>query len=504
MTIDRAKERVAAAVLLVQGRGDELRALLVERSPELRFFGGYAALPGGTRDAEDGPDDAEGGDEGPLRRCAVRELFEETGVLLDPELRARFPVARRGELRHILLGEDADAAADAWSAAARSELGVAEVRPLCRIRTPPFAPVRYDTLFFIAELPDGESVDIWPGELVGGGFERPRDVLASWTRGERRVVPPVLLLLELLADGDVEAFEERAARVASTYADGALHRVRFAPGILLASLRTPTLPPATTTNCALVGERALWIIDPATPYEDEQARLFALLDELRAEDRTLAGIAVTHHHPDHVGAVVATSRRYGLPVRAHPLTLERLAPGFRAGAPLHDGDRIELGAAPDGSPGWQLEAIHTPGHDRGHLCFRDTRYGSLIAGDMISTVSTIVIDPPEGHLATYLQSLQRLERLEIDTLHPAHGPAVPDARKIVRRYLRHRAQRESALLAALDAGLATAEELTARVYWDADPRLLPLAQRSLRAGLDKLVDEGRVVRRGERWYASGR
>ena len=130
------------------------------------------------------------------------------------------------------------------------------------------------------------------------------------------------------------------------------------------------------------------IVDPGTPYEEEQERLFALLDELCDEGAEVEAVVCTHHHPDHVGAVEAVSARYGEPVRGHALTLDRLAPA-RRGAAIAEGDRVALGTAPDGSEGWHLEAFFTPGHDRGHLVFRESRYRAVIAGDMLSTVATI-------------------------------------------------------------------------------------------------------------------
>ncbi len=507
------RERVASAILLVDGDGDDLRVLLVERAPELRFFGGYHALPGGVQGAEDGANDpsepSPWADAAPLRRCALREMFEETGVLLDAGLRAVLdPDARTRARAELLQAELARGshASGTWEHHARPDSGRHELTPLCRIRTPPFAPVRYDTLFFLARLPAGESVEIVDGELVGGGFQRPRDLLAAWRRGELRIVPPVLILLELLEEGDLERFRQRARETTDGYLAGKLHRVRFSPGILLASLRTPTLPPATTTNCAIVGEERLWIIDPATPDVDEQERLFELLDELRAEGRELGGVVVTHHHPDHVGGVAATARRYDLPILAHPITLERLPEPPERAVVLEDGSELELGTAPDGDTSgepWRLQAVFTPGHDRGHLCFRETRYAGLVAGDMVSTVSTILIDPPEGHLATYLASLEKLLALPIDVLHPAHGPAVPGGHKVLRQYLRHRAQRETALVKALAEGVDTVEELVPRVYWDADKRMHGLAARSLQAGLDKLVEEGRALEKAGRYTPHG-
>jgi glyoxylase-like metal-dependent hydrolase (beta-lactamase superfamily II)/8-oxo-dGTP pyrophosphatase MutT (NUDIX family) len=492
--------RSAAAVLLTRGDGAEREVYLVERAADLRFFGGYWALPGGVRSSDDGPDGAHG-DGDALRRCAVRELFEETGVLLGAAARAA-PAEERERLRRALLAEgDGDRAAlAAWRALHAVDDGTAHLADLGRILTPPFAPTRYDTLFVRVELPAGEVPEVWPGELVRGQFLRPHDALDRWRRGDLMLVPPVVIVLEhMAANPELETFHAAIAATAAELAAGRLHRVRFSPGVLLGSVRTPTLPPATTTNCYLVGESDLWIVDPATPYPDEQERLFAWIDELRGEGARLAGILVTHHHVDHVGAVAATSQRYHLEVRGHPLTLERLPPGHHRGQPMGDGDRIDLGTAPDGRPGWYLQAIHTPGHDRGHLCFRESRYDAVLVGDMLSTISTIVIDPPEGHLRTYLRSLETLLATPMTTLYPAHGPAARDGHRLIRQYLRHRAQREQKIVAALADGPATAADLLPKVYWDVDRKMLWVAARSLAAGLDKLREDGVAACDGDSW-----
>jgi glyoxylase-like metal-dependent hydrolase (beta-lactamase superfamily II)/8-oxo-dGTP pyrophosphatase MutT (NUDIX family) len=490
-----APSRDAGAVILVRGDGSELEVFLAERARELRFFGGYWAMPGGVRAAID-VELAGGSEDGALRHCAVRELFEETGVLLVPGAAgAAAPGEQLAQVRRALLRDDDGP----WRALVARAQAAPEVVDVCRIRTPAFAPVRYDTLFALARLPAGAEPEIWPGELTQGRFWRPAEALAAWRRGEVLVVPPVLILLELLDGRTLEDFAAAARRTAESYRRGALHRVRFSPGILLASLETPTLPPATTTNCLIVGERSLQVIDPGAPEPAEQERLHELLAELVGEGRTLDGILLTHHHRDHVGGVAALSARFDLPVRAHRLTLERLPGGVRRGAALADGDRLPLGEAPDGAPGWYLQAFFTPGHAPGHLCFRDSRYGALIAGDMVSTLSTIVIDPPDGHMATYLRSLERLRSLPMTTLYPSHGPAARDGGPLVERYLRHRAERQAKLEAALAAGPATAAELLPVVYADVDPRMLPWAARSLLAGLQLLEERGQAEVADGRW-----
>lgn len=491
-------QRVASAIILVSGTGRSLRVFLVKRAEQLRFFGGYHAFIGGVREPLDGPDDTDGSDHTALRNCAVRELFEETGVLVDPILAAAPPEQLRSARASLLERDATDH--EPWVALRAKTDEVRGVREFCRITTPPFAPVRYATAFFIAELPPEQSPEILPGELVDGSWWRPTDALEAWHRGEVEIVPPALILLELLADGDIDAFCERAAATAAGYADGKLHEVRFSPGIVLAPLATETLPPATTTNCLIVGGAERWIVDPASPDTAEQQRLFGLCDSLVSDNGSrIAGILSTHHHPDHVGAIAACCDRFGVEVRGHAVTLDRLPPGCAIGSPLEDGDTIDLGMAPDGSSGWTLEAIFTPGHDRGHLCFRESRYGALIAGDMVSTLSTIIIDPPEGHLQTYMDSLARLASLELSTIYPAHGPAVRNGQKVLERFIAHRLERERKLIAALGSDGRSIEDLVQEVYADTDPRMHPYAARSLCAGLEKLESEQRAIRSGTLW-----
>ena len=480
------RTRIATAVLVTRGPREDPEVLVVRRSPALRFFGGYWAFPGGVVDPCDHDGDPDHDDA--HRRCALRELVEEVGlppVGCEAALEEREGLLERGN-------DGAGARVRALLDGAPGALDAA--RPFARLTTPPFAPVLYRTRFLHVEAAASFEPTIVEGELVDGEFLTPAALLDAWRRGERLVAPPVLYMVEQLLELGLPRFlEEMAARSAELEA-GRLHPIRNVPGILMAPLRTRTLPPATTTNAYLVGERRLFVVDPAPTDPAEQRRLFDLVDERCAGGAELVGVLVTHHHPDHVGAVEATARRYDVPVLAHAETLARLDLDVENTRALADGVELPLGAAPDGAPGWVLTAHHTPGHAPGHLTFRESRYGALLAGDLVSTVSTIVIDPPDGHLATYLDSLRRtLAQVEPGgVLHPAHGPVASDGARLLRRYLEHRERREESLLRALGEETSAEEELLPRVYADVDPELHPVAARSLRAGLEKLAEEGRA------------
>ena len=488
--------RRSSALILTRGSGSELEVYLVERAPQLRFFGGYWALPGGVVDAIDQRPDDGADDAAALERAALRELFEETGVWLgEPD--AWDAESRRAARRDLLLREPSSSL---WAARASAvDRATSALRRVCEITTPPFAPVRHRTPFFHAELPEDESPQVVLGELVQGRFWRPEEALAAWTRGDALVVPPVLYLMRRMAEG-LESFFELADRDTRALAAGRLHEVTFSPGVFMAALETETLPPATTTNTILVGDRRVYIVDPATRDAREQVRLFQTLDAWIDEGRELEAVLLTHHHSDHVGAVRAVCERYDLPLLAHRETLSRVDTAGLDARELDEGDVLELGVAPDGRPDWKLHVLHTPGHAPGHLVFIEDRYNAGIVGDMASTLSTIVIDPPEGHMATYLASLARLRQRGIGMLYPAHGPAYRDGTALLGALIEHREAREARLRAALRSEPRHERELLREVYDDlADERLRPVAARSLRAGLDKLAEEGFASSAGSAW-----
>ena len=475
----KSMRRATSVILLRRSASGSAEVYLVERNPKLRFFGGYWAFPGGVIDAGDGEGDRR------LLESAQRELFEETGVLLGVEISGE-----REAVRKALLDEDRTA----WDAGPRV---ATPLEPAGDITTPPFAPIRYETSFFAATLPDGETPEIWPGELVQGRFWDPAEALTAWKRGEVSIVPPALLFLRLLAESG-ENFVERSQTATAELAAGRLHPVWFSPGVYMAPLATQTKPPATTTNTLVVGEETLYVIDPSPTDVAEQERLWFEIDARVSAGARVGGALLTHHHPDHVGAVAAFSERYGVPVHAHSRTLSQLTiPG--ATEELHDGDSIDLGRAPDGTDGWKLEVWETPGHCEGHLAFRESRYHAAIVGDLASSLSTVVIDPREGHMKTYLESVDKIRRLEIGVLYPGHGPAVKDGERFLGRLLSHRKDREDKLAAALTDTPQSVDELVAQVYDDVPKELWPLALHSMHAGLIKLEEDGRAKAIGEGW-----
>lgn len=276
-------------------------------------------------------------------------------------------------------------------------------------------------------------------------------------------------------------------------------------GYLSVSLRCPTLPPATRVNCYVVGLQDALIVDPGSPYPAEMERLSDLLYRLRGHGGTFSAIFLTHHHRDHSAGARFLAHRFDLPIVAHPATLQRLARPRRAPA-------VQLVAAEEGQrfvvDGERaLELVHTPGHAPGHCCLLESRTGVLVAGDMVSGVGTILIDPSEGDMAIYLRSLTRLLERDPCILLPGHGPPSADAAGVIARLIARRRWREQLVLASLGPGVrASTGGATFGAYTDAPLLRSPLAfiaaLRSTLAHLIALEQAGQVRRAGgHEWQA---
>jgi ribonuclease/clavin/mitogillin len=264
-------------------------------------------------------------------------------------------------------------------------------------------------------------------------------------------------------------------------------------GVERLALRTPTLPPATETNSYLVsGDREFVVVEPATPYPDEQRTLLSTIAARIADGWALRGVLMTHHHGDHVGAALAVRAAFDAPLMAHRGTEARLRDRVPVDALLEEGDTLLDG---------RIEVLHTPGHAPGHLCLRDRNRRWLIAGDMVASVGTILIDPEDdGDMREYLAQIARLAEGAPGIVLPAHGAPIAEGEARLRHYLSHRLAREAKVLAAVDAGEGSTEDsLLERAYEDAPRALWPIARRSLRAHLFKLREESRVRLDGGRW-----
>jgi glyoxylase-like metal-dependent hydrolase (beta-lactamase superfamily II) len=262
----------------------------------------------------------------------------------------------------------------------------------------------------------------------------------------------------------------------------------LAPGVRRLVAPNPSMMTGPGTNTYLFGVDEVCVLDPGPAIAAHVSNI------VQTAAAPIRWIIVTHTHPDHSPAARLLARDSGAEL------LGIAAPGwghqdktFVPERTLADGDVLETGE-------FRLEAIHTPGHASNHLCFRHTGLDWLFTGDHVIDGSTVVIDPPDGNMAHYIESLRRCRALGCVALAPGHGDIIHDPKRVIDWIIAHRLEREAKVAAAVhEHPDRTPHELVEHVYTDVDPKLHGWAERSLRAHLLKLEGDGRAVARDGRW-----
>jgi len=216
----------------------------------------------------------------------------------------------------------------------------------------------------------------------------------------------------------------------------------------------------------------------------------------------IAAIMCTHTHRDHSPAARVLQKATGAPViGCAPLSMDDEGPRADAAFdPYYIADRVLMDGERLAGDGWTIEAVATPGHTSNHLCYALAESGALFTGDHVMGWSTSVVSPPDGDMASYLASLDKLYRREDRVYYPAHGPQIDNTRQFVRSMIGHRRQRERQILRLLDKGAHAIPELVAAMYKGLDPRLHGAAGRSVLAHLLDLQARSRVIATTEdRW-----
>ena len=547
-----ADARKAASVIVLRdlpaGGVEVLMLRRAERDGDLRS--GAAVFPGGVLDANDrqahphclGWDDvsasqalrlAEGGLD--YLVAAARESFEEVGLLfaegLHPDALAQAHARWREPMQR---GERPIAA---LCSELNLRIDLRDWAYFSHWLTPPGAPKRFDTRFFVTRAPQGQTAEADGGEAVElmwltpaqaleparglkllpvtrrtlqvlGGFASAQAVLdharaqvevpltmprrAESAKGQRVVLPDEHAWAEI---GRIDPTGRLTA-----HADIVAGRVvRLSPRVIRVTAPNAGMMTGPGTNSYLVGcpQTNRWtVIDPGPADATHLQALQA------AAPGPIEQILVTHTHIDHSPGAALLSAMTGAPVAGRrPDHAQGQDASFAPQRELAGGERLTLG------PDTALQVLHTPGHASNHLCYLLAAEKTLFTGDHVMQGSTVVINPPDGDMAVYLQALRGLLELDIEWLAPGHGFLVARPHEVVRALIKHRLAREARVLQALQGVAATSavalDDLLPQAYADVSPGLYPVARRSLLAHLLKLQADGLAAAQGERWAFTG-
>lgn len=262
----------------------------------------------------------------------------------------------------------------------------------------------------------------------------------------------------------------------------------LAPGVRRLLAPNPSMMTGPGTNTYLFGTCGIAVVDPGPNLEEHIERIE------QTAGATIRWILVTHTHPDHSPAAMPLAKRTGAEVLGIPAPRGKQQDmTFSPDRVLADGDVLETDE-------FELEAVHTPGHASNHLCYRHAETDWIVTGDQVIDGSTVVINPPDGDMKHYIDSLRRLKGLSCGALLPGHGDRIDDPARAIDWIIDHRLEREAKVLAALQANPSlSSHDLVPHVYRDVPEHLYGLAERSLLAHLLKLESDGIAAEISGKW-----
>ncbi|MGP1681250.1 MAG: MBL fold metallo-hydrolase, partial [Giesbergeria sp.] len=532
---------LAATVLLVRdapGAEGGLQVLMTRRSAKASFAPGAYVFPGGgidTLDADAASHAAcarrSGQTDEQLTQAvaAIRESFEELGILL-----ARHADGRMADASDIaVLQRHAPFAAQC--AAAGLRLAADEVFVLARWTADRDLPRRFDVPFLIARMPEGQTPVADEAEQFEPVWVRPQEALERHAAGGFFMIFPTIRTLErlakfesagavlaacasgtplwtscpragLLANKEARYMEDEMpfGELALVCPDGQIvHPLDWQterPVPLLKNLQRLTAPnpgvmTGPGTNSYLVGDPSTGYIaiDPGPADTEHLQKLW------RAAGGDIRMIVCTHSHPDHspgaapLAALCVQAGRQAPPILGLPSApTARAASQFTPDRSLLNSELLALtGQGLEGELTHTLQVVYTPGHAANHLCLLLLEDALLFSGDHVLNGSTTVVDPPDGNMADYLESLDQLDSLctehGVEFILPAHGYVLGDARGAIAKLKAHRLAREAKVIAALQAlPGGSMDDWVAHAYDDVPPRMWPVAQRSLLAHIERI------------------
>ena len=253
----------------------------------------------------------------------------------------------------------------------------------------------------------------------------------------------------------------------------------------------PSMMTGPGTNTYLFGSETVAVLDPGPLIDEHVDRIIAFADA------PIRWVLVTHTHEDHSPAAAALASLTGAEL------LGRAAPEGKHQDATFAPDRVLADGDEFATDEFTLSVVATPGHASNHVCYLDTGTNMLFTGDHVIDGSTVVINPPDGNMKQYLDSLRRVRDLDCAALAPGHGEIIDEPARIIDWIIDHRLEREAKVAVALaEHPYLTTHELVPHVYKDVDRKLYGWAERSLLAHLIKLEEDGAARRVDGHWVAA--
>ena len=431
----------------------------VQRQSFLKAFPGYHAFPGGKVDKNESSIpfktkflceyDAT------LMRALQREIHEELGYDLEKGI-------KNGD--------------------------VSSISELAKVLAPEFAPERFKTWFYRIDLNNKISFRISSQEFEDSFWKSPKELLDKYHAGDSLMVPPTRRTLEKLQKipkarqfGDLSENYDYKNMVPC---------LEMFKGILMLSVKSVTLPPANRTNAFLLGDKDApkLLVDPSPNSKKEFQKLLNTIKDIKIDS-----IFLTHHHPDHHQFSNKLARQLNIPILLSKDTLTRLVKKYGSdyfgGIKLHKTFESEEVTRWSGTP---VRVLEIPGHDAGHLGLAPDSMNWFLVGDLIQGIGTVVIPSPEGDMATYFSTLEKVISLNPKVIIPSHGIPMRSTYRLIET-LKHRHEREKQILKLFNSG-SSKQEILDKLYLGIEPRLKMLALQNIESHLLKLHKEKRLIK----------
>lgn len=429
------------AVFLVQDR-----VLLLERAEHLRAFPGFTSFVGGKVDAEDDksaviPNTTELDDR--FINALVREVQEEVGFNL---------VKQEAQIKRLTF------------------LGTAT--------TPNFQKVRFKNHYVLVELAEEFSAIDDAGEIKSSRWLSLDQFFQEDCKGQHMMVPPSREVLRRLQKGEANPHHDLDIEIH----EDCVPAIEFVQGLLQIMPLSNTFPPANRTNCFYFGQPKL-LVDPSPKNAEELKKFLNTLQGHQVDK-----VFLTHHHPDHHEFAPEVAGHFQVPIVMSQLTCDLIQ--SKHGEDYFKDVSIEIARQGDILGTWhdqKIVVLEVPGHASGQLALVTESPMLAIVSDLIQSVGTVLVAPPNGNMQDYFESLQRMIQRADRYILPSHGLPLGGVHRL-EKTLQHRLQREHDIRQLLAKG-KTLDEIVATIYSELDARLLPFAKGTVQAHIVKIEKE---------------